>query len=46
LDDGEVSLGDGLEEPLFLEKFGIFRMPNIWQVGMKYQIEVTEGHSD
>src|SRR5437660_8254721 len=43
LQQRNISFGDRLEEPVFLEKMLVFGMPNEWQVRVQNEREVT-GH--
>ena len=38
-EERKVRLGDGFVEPVFLEEFGIFRMPHVRQVGVQHDGE-------
>ena len=38
-EERKVRLGDGFVEPVFLEEFGIFRMPHVRQMGVQHDGE-------
>ena len=44
LQERDVSLGDGFEEPIFLEKMFVLRMPNEWQVRVEDKREMAVAH--
>src|SRR5204862_2564091 len=41
-EERDVAFGYRLEEPVFLEKFVMLRMPDKWQVRVKNEREVTD----
>src|SRR4029078_10535082 len=44
-DERKVNFGDGFEKPVFLEKLGIFRMPNERKVRVKDKTEIAGRHN-
>src|SRR5258708_40253395 len=40
----KIDLGDRLVKPVFLKKFGIFRVPDKRQVSVKDQAEISSWH--